>query len=177
MTASVYLIKADKYYKIGVATDASKRLLALQTSNPVPLKLVTYYDFETKEDAHFAEYALHQKFNKTRKNGEWFTLTPEKIEAFHDYLKNAGNAKASFEAHQRRIARIEHERVWQEEISPNERQVRTRYDPRITAYTRPVRDETTTPQPETQPSNSKAKFWIKEFSIFGRAIFIGTWWR
>lgn len=76
----LYLIKCDKYHKIGVATDMGLRLASLQTGNPYTLEVVCYYEFDKPQTV---ETALHQKFSNKRVSGEWFELSSEDIYAFH----------------------------------------------------------------------------------------------
>jgi len=58
--------------KIGRARDLAKRMKALQTSSPVPLKLVEAIQIEGSEKAQEMERSLHQQFSEIRLSGEWF---------------------------------------------------------------------------------------------------------
>ena len=84
--ASVYLINmvGTSFYKIGVATNAKKRVKELQTGNPLPLE-VTYEARVT--DAYGFELALHKKFDDYRIQNEWFELTDARLTEVLSELK------------------------------------------------------------------------------------------
>lgn len=73
ITTIVYVIKAGKYYKIGITSDINKRLLSIQTGNPIKLDVV-----HTEIGNWHTERALHKTFKEYRREGEWFKL-PKKI--------------------------------------------------------------------------------------------------
>ena len=68
----VYIIRAvsTPFVKIGVCTDISRRLRALQTDTPFDLEVVCVF---YNEDRVF-EQKLHRRFLKQRVRGEWFRL-------------------------------------------------------------------------------------------------------
>ncbi|MCO5072050.1 MAG: GIY-YIG nuclease family protein [Rhizobiaceae bacterium] len=67
--ASVYIIRAGDYVKIGKAGNVAKRLASLRTSSPVELTLLhTISD----HDGHALEKTLHSQFAHLRAQGEWF---------------------------------------------------------------------------------------------------------
>lgn len=70
----VYLIRQGITgpVKIGVATDAVKRLRQLQTNQPITLRLVRLLEGGRAEEA-----ALHQRFATRRMSGEWFSYSTE----------------------------------------------------------------------------------------------------
>jgi hypothetical protein len=68
--------------KIGHAKDISKRLKALQTSSPAPLKLLKSIHLEGVKTAKEREKALHQQFSELHLSGEWFRAEP----ALMDYI-------------------------------------------------------------------------------------------
>lgn len=72
---SVYFIQAgdDGLIKIGVAGNAYQRLAGLQTSSPVPLRLVA----AISGVGQVREVELHKRFAHLRAHGEWFHPTPE----------------------------------------------------------------------------------------------------
>jgi len=72
----VYLIKAGKYYKIGVTTDLGVRLDALQTANPERICLIIS---AVLEDYDEAEKGLHERFSDKRMVGEWFDLSDDDV--------------------------------------------------------------------------------------------------
>ena len=68
----VYILKSDKYYKIGVTTGPiSKRIRELQTGSPHQIELV--HVIETS-DPYGLESQLHRQFADKRRQGEWFEL-------------------------------------------------------------------------------------------------------
>lgn len=81
---SVYFIKAGNFVKIGIATDPEKRLIELQTANPVVLKLV--YSMPGDEEL---EKLLHKTFDEYRENGEWFRFELG-LKSFINGFKNHG---------------------------------------------------------------------------------------
>ena len=76
---TLYLIRCNQYYKIGIATNVRNRLAALQTGNPTPLEIEACFEFP---NALVVEKALHQTFASVRKLGEWFELGDQDIERF-----------------------------------------------------------------------------------------------
>jgi len=82
----VYLIGAENgLTKIGITNNIFSRFSGLNTSSPVELSLVFY--FEAK-DAAKTERLLHDKYAVKRVKGEWFNLSVEDV----DWIKeNSGN--------------------------------------------------------------------------------------
>jgi hypothetical protein len=74
----VYLIQAEgtDIYKIGISKDVRYRLKALQTSSPVPLKMVS---FQFTDKPFKQEEKLHEHFAGKRIHGEWFRLDPDDV--------------------------------------------------------------------------------------------------
>lgn len=77
---SLYLIKCQQYYKIGVAADVESRLAQLSTGNPFPLEVETVYTFD---NAEVVERAIHQKLKSKRVRGEWFELSYDDTVEIH----------------------------------------------------------------------------------------------
>ncbi|WP_181154232.1 GIY-YIG nuclease family protein [Nostoc sp. 'Peltigera membranacea cyanobiont' N6] len=77
--AFVYFIfNSDSYaIKIGRATDVEKRLQSLQTSSPVPLKILKTIPIDSIKKAQEVETYLHTKFRHLKMSGEWFRADPE----------------------------------------------------------------------------------------------------
>lgn len=78
MNRNVYLIRCDATdsVKIGIARDPLKRLAALQTANPSPLRLLG-----SVVGGSDVEAQLHARFAEKRLTGEWFRLTNEDVTA------------------------------------------------------------------------------------------------
>lgn len=65
----IYFIKAKDKVKIGYATDPSKRISSIQTSNPYALEVLLIIDGNYDK-----ERELHKKFHKYKASGEWFNF-------------------------------------------------------------------------------------------------------
>jgi hypothetical protein len=81
----IYILKSDKYYKIGIAKDVAKRIRELQTGNPIKIALVSAAFFE---NAPQFEKKLHEAFSEYWTHGEWFELPAEKLEDLLAILEN-----------------------------------------------------------------------------------------
>jgi hypothetical protein len=67
----VYAVRSGPFVKIGIASDISKRLSALQTGSPNRIEFLGMLPtLRPKED----ERSLHAEFKEFRKIGEWFEL-------------------------------------------------------------------------------------------------------
>ena len=71
----LYLITDGEYYKLGYSVDPNKRLKALQTAHPKPLRLLAVSEGGYADEAYY-----HSQLEATKQNGEWFSLS-------HDLLK------------------------------------------------------------------------------------------
>jgi hypothetical protein len=93
----IYFVGAAGRVKIGVTTNITKRLIALQIGSATKIELIATIpgDFKT-------EKALHARFSSARAHGEWFNLSRE-ILSFLEEVKAgrfetwpvAGSAQAS----------------------------------------------------------------------------------
>jgi hypothetical protein len=73
----VYLVgHPGGYTKIGIARDANNRLRNLQTSSPVPLRLLAFFRLPNPKGV---EKTLHDYFRDKRVSGEWFNLSGHDI--------------------------------------------------------------------------------------------------
>lgn len=73
----VYLLRAgENHYKVGVAVNVAKRLVGVQTGNPLPVEVVCV---RLATDAEEFERTIHQSLHERKLNGgtEWFELTPQ----------------------------------------------------------------------------------------------------
>jgi len=73
----VYLLKCDRYYKIGMSKSVTDRIKQLSTQPPFDIELL--HTIQTN-DMYGLESTLHQKFSEKRKTGEWFNLDDSDIE-------------------------------------------------------------------------------------------------
>lgn len=65
--------------KIGMTTHITRRLSALRTASPVPLRIMYTWRMGSVDDAAHFERALLRFFRSYRLKGEWFKLSPEKF--------------------------------------------------------------------------------------------------
>jgi len=65
--------------KIGRSKDVRRRMENLQTGNPRELALMGEIKTRSAEADREAELALHRRFSKHRRQGEWFDLRPEDV--------------------------------------------------------------------------------------------------
>ena len=70
----VYAIGAGEQIKIGRSTNPKARLRALQTSNPIKLKLLCVIPVENSGKAASLEKKLHKECREYHVIGEWFKL-------------------------------------------------------------------------------------------------------
>lgn len=68
----IYFIRSPSAIKIGMAKDAQRRLMVLQTSHPETLELVA-----TCPGGRALETEYHTRFAEHRVRGEWFAPVPE----------------------------------------------------------------------------------------------------
>lgn len=68
----IYFIRASAAVKIGMAKDAHRRLMVLQTSHPETLTLVA-----TCPGGRVLESEYHARFAEHRLRGEWFAPHPD----------------------------------------------------------------------------------------------------
>lgn len=80
---TVYLIKCEQYFKVGVTWDLQQRLTDMQTGNPFKLQLVDYFQ---SSDAFKDEKALHLYLRKYHHHGEWFQLPMRLIKSRADWF-------------------------------------------------------------------------------------------
>jgi hypothetical protein len=80
----VYLIRMDKWHKLGCTTDILRRRGEIRLTLPVQEHLV--HSIET-DDPFGIERYWHQRFADRRARGEWFNLTPEDIRAFRRWKR------------------------------------------------------------------------------------------
>lgn len=88
----VYFVQCEDEFgpvKIGISDDVQRRLADLQSCNPYPLRLLTVIS-----GGLLMEQALHKRFGKWRRNGEWFSYSAE-LRTFVEALIAAQHAEAS----------------------------------------------------------------------------------
>lgn len=73
----IYVIKGDRYCKIGQAVDVPTRIEQFSPALPFPVEII--HTFAT-DDMNAAENELHERFADKRTGGEWFALSEEDIQ-------------------------------------------------------------------------------------------------
>jgi hypothetical protein len=76
--AFIYLIEGNSLYKIGIATNVTRRKASLQTSSPFELKVIKIWEtaFPKKAEKH-----LHTYLKSHHVRGEWFRLPNNEVES------------------------------------------------------------------------------------------------
>jgi len=72
----LYLIQGGLFFKIGITKDIQKRLGHLQTSCPMPLKVIKSWQLD---EARIVERHLHKLFQEYQTSGEWFLLPEAEV--------------------------------------------------------------------------------------------------
>jgi hypothetical protein len=80
---TVYLIKCEQFFKVGVTWDLRTRLSEMQTGNPFKLQLVDYFQ---SSNAFKDEKSLHLYLRKYHHHGEWFQLPMRLIKSRADWF-------------------------------------------------------------------------------------------
>jgi len=83
--ASVYFIRAGKYYKIGITTNLNARIRSIMTGNPENIEIIIVKESNQHK---YHEKELHEKFRHKCKRGEWFSLDGSDVKYATDYLNN-----------------------------------------------------------------------------------------
>lgn len=101
----VYFVKSGDWVKIGVTSNLTRRLAALQTGSPLGIKLLL-----TLSGGKTLEQKFHQAFRELRHNGEWFWLADSLsryIDSAHGTNRLAGEvtyAKKSRRLQQKQVS-------------------------------------------------------------------------
>jgi len=85
----LYLLHMENtmYYKIGIATDLTKRFSTIQTANPekiIILSLITSNNIYNANSVCNLEKFFHALFSKNKKRGEWFSFSDNEIKIVLD---------------------------------------------------------------------------------------------
>jgi len=79
----VYLIKQDKYYKIGRAQNIKSRVKIYKTENPKPIKIILQNQVD---DYIKVETELLRKYKHKQYRGEWFLLNNQDVKDIEQCL-------------------------------------------------------------------------------------------
>ena len=86
----VYVVRCDRYYKIGCTRNAKHRIARFETSYPHALTVVHVVRVS---DMTRTEQTLHTRFADKRVKGEWFDLTASDLRVIARLLPNAQGVK------------------------------------------------------------------------------------
>ena len=84
----IYVIKCEKYYKIGKTTNIKNRLITFKISNPFTLELIIFKVIGQSFKTDLFEKKLHRKYEKYNHYGEWFKLPKLKVVSLIDDIQN-----------------------------------------------------------------------------------------
>lgn len=74
--AFIYVIKSERFVKIGKSGNPENRLRLLQTDHPYHVSIACLFEVPRARDQR-AEAYLHAKLEPRRERGEWFRLHPD----------------------------------------------------------------------------------------------------
>ena len=80
----VYLVKMDKWFKIGKTNDILRRTGELRITLPERETLV--HTISTVDSSGVEGY-WHKRFDDRRRNGEWFLLSPGDVREFKNWRR------------------------------------------------------------------------------------------
>lgn len=87
---SLYIVSPDGGWpcKIGISTNARKRLIGLQTSVWKPLKVTHCYWTATVHEARALEKAIHARLTEDNMwlHGEWFAMRPNEAKEIVEFV-------------------------------------------------------------------------------------------
>jgi Meiotically up-regulated gene 113 len=73
----IYLVKCERYYKIGVAANLNNRLSTMRNDNPFDIELI---DSVFTNDFAAIEVKLHNRFAAQLHRNEWYLLSKDDVE-------------------------------------------------------------------------------------------------
>lgn len=87
---SLYIVSPDGDWpcKVGISTNASKRLIGLQTSVWKPLRVAHCYWTATVHQARALEKAIHKRLTEDNAwlHGEWFSMRPSEAKEIVEFV-------------------------------------------------------------------------------------------
>lgn len=69
----LYVMKCDRFHKVGIASNVQKRLTSIQAVNPLPVKVRHTRLFSSRLYALMTEAQAHKALAAYHLHGEWFT--------------------------------------------------------------------------------------------------------
>lgn len=91
--ACVYLVLCDGFAKIGMSTNLSARLVAMQSSCPHEIVVDTVARLDSRGAAADLEDELHDRYWHTHHRGEWFALSPFELNEVRSCLAGLSAAE------------------------------------------------------------------------------------
>ena len=79
----LYLLRCNKYYKIGISSSLEQRIDYLQIGNPYEIDLLMAVKIGNSLES---EKLLHERFSHRRVRGEWFELDTKELEEVKDLM-------------------------------------------------------------------------------------------
>jgi hypothetical protein len=73
----VYFLESGGLIKIGITTDAFKRMNSLQGMCPTKIAVVGFIEMQTRVETSILESHLHNRFHEYRHHREWFNPSDE----------------------------------------------------------------------------------------------------
>jgi hypothetical protein len=70
----VYVMRCERFVKVGITSNLKKRLAGLQGENPFPVILASKFLLDDRRYAYLAEQRCHKVMREYRVFGEWFDV-------------------------------------------------------------------------------------------------------
>jgi len=89
---NIYVMKCERFYKIGLSRSIPKRIKTLQGGLPFKIELIEIYKVENKDERRYlnkTEKFIHKHFHAKRVNGEWFELTESDLKEIPSLIKKS----------------------------------------------------------------------------------------
>lgn len=87
-SGELYIVKHKGfrgYYKIGITNNIKGRIKAFETTSPLGIKKI--YSNEV-DSTRALETIIHNKYDKQRRNGEWFEFDDKELDGVIEYIDN-----------------------------------------------------------------------------------------
>lgn len=112
----LYLMRCERFIKVGIAADVERRRARLQLTNPFPVTVARKYGFGDRHYAYLAERASHQDLADHRVYGEWFDADFETIEGV---VVDIVDAARKLMRKRRAERRAKYQELWRQYLRDN----------------------------------------------------------